>query len=58
MPLFDYNNDFKKITKKKEHKEESEDEDSESEDEEDQPDLESAAINHNGCVNRIRVSNF
>lgn len=38
----------------KEHKEESEDEDSESEDEEDQPDLESAAINHNGCVNRIR----
>lgn len=40
----------------KEHKEE-EEEESDSEDEDDQPDLESASINHNGCVNRIRCTN-
>lgn len=40
----------------KEQKEESDSEDEDSEDEEDLPELESAALNHNGCVNRIRVS--
>jgi hypothetical protein len=40
----------------KEDKIDSEDsEDSDSEDEEDRPELEVATLNHNGCVNRIRV---
>lgn len=38
----------------KEQKEESDSEDEDSEDEDDLPELESAALNHNGCVNRIR----
>ena len=38
-----------------EQKDESDSEDEESEDEEEKPELEAASINHNGCVNRIRV---
>lgn len=42
----------------KEEKDEESDSESESDDEDDQPELESAAIDHNGCVNRIRCTNI
>lgn len=47
-----------KRTYKEKKENQSDSEDSESEDEDEQPDLEAASINHSGCVNRIRVSNF
>ena len=42
-------------TFKEPKEQDSDSDDSDSEDEEDLPELESAALNHNGCVNRIRV---